>query len=328
MSRRIPFAAALAAFAVLYYADGSASKVLACLLAAALAQGSVLLVAAAELSNARWIVPLRRPLLGMLPLFLLPLLCHPDASLYAWSAHPTAWLNAGGMALRHHLFLLVSFGLAFLFARAMRAGAENRRAWAVAYIFSFVVSHSVMAVDWMMSFDYPWISTMFPALAMVEALYAGLALAGILCFVLTRRGACPPATLKDTATLTFGFALFWGGLFFAQYLTIWYGNIPEEVHYLELRFHHAGGRALFAASVLLLFAVPFFSLLATPLRKVPGAVLFLDAVVLGGLLVYRIFQVLPHAPISPLFLVLQLAALAGAGAVLMADGVKEAAAAG
>jgi formate-dependent nitrite reductase membrane component NrfD len=33
-----------------------------------------------------------------------------------------------------------------------------------------------------MSFDYPWVSTMLPAIYMIECLYAGLALAGILCF--------------------------------------------------------------------------------------------------------------------------------------------------
>jgi hypothetical protein len=324
MSKHSPWILALLIYGILYFLDDSGSKLLTFLLATALAQGSILLVAAAELSNAKWIAPLRKPLMGMWPLFLVPLLLPPDIDFYPWREHPTAWLNGSAVALRANILFAISLLAAIMFIRAMRAGSERRRAWAVAYIFSFVVSHSVMAVDWVMSLDYPWISTMFPALYMVEALYAGLALAGILCFFLHRRGACPPATLKDTATLTFGFALFWGGLFFAQYLTIWYANIPEEVHYLQARFHLPWGNALFYGSVVLLFAVPFFSFLINPLRRIPGAVLFFDGVILAGLLVYRAFHLLPHVTFSPLFLVVQLAALAGAVGWLMRNGVVEA----
>ncbi len=324
MKKNGPWILALLVYGLFYYLDASASKLLTFLLAAALAQGSILLVAAAELSNAQWIAPLRKPLMGMWPLFFIPCLADPDIALYAWSHQPTAWLNSAGVAFRSHILFIVSFVIAMMFIRAMRKGSERRRAWAVAYIFSFVVSHSVMAVDQVMSFDYPWISTMFPALYMVEALYAGLALAGIICFFLSRRGACPPATLKDTATLTFGFALFWGGLFFAQYLTIWYANIPEEVHYLQARFHLPWGNALFYGAVVLLFAVPFFSLLANPLRRIAGAVLFFDGVILAGLMAYRTFHLLPHVSFNPLLLVLQLAALAGAVGWMVRTGVGEA----
>jgi len=324
MRKNGPWILALLVYGILYFLDDSASKLLTFLLATALAQGSILLVAAAELSNAKWILPLRKPLMEMWPLFFIPTLADPDIALYAWSHHPTAWLNAAGVTFRSHILFIVSFAIAMMFISAMRKGSEGRRAWAVVYIFSFVISHTVMAVDQVMSFDYPWTSTMFPALYMVEALYAGLTLAGILCFFLGRRGACPPATLKDTATLTFGFSLFWGGLFFAQYLTIWYANIPEEVHYLQARFQLPWGNALFYGAVILLFAVPFFSLLANPLRRVAGAVLAIDGVILAGLLAYRVFHLLPHVAISPLFLVLQLAALAGAVGWLVRISIAEA----
>ena len=45
----------------------------------------------------------------------------------------------------------------------------------------------------------------------------------------------------------FGFSIFWGGLFFAQYLTIWYGNLPEEVGYFTRRFALPFGEPLFLA---------------------------------------------------------------------------------
>ena len=121
------------------------------------------------------------------------------------------------------------------------------------------VVKTLVAVDWVMSFDYPWVSTMLPAIYMIECLYAGLALAGILCFFASGDYPIEPATGPSTIQprMLFGFALFWSGLTFAQYLTIWYGNIPEEVVFFTRRFSLLGGTGLFAASISLLFVIPF-----------------------------------------------------------------------
>ncbi|MEI8314960.1 MAG: hypothetical protein WCG79_05860 [Verrucomicrobiota bacterium] len=104
------------------------------------------------------------------------------------------------------------------------------------------VVKTLVAVDWVMSFDYPWVSTMLPAIYMIECLYAGLALAGILCFFASGDYPIEPATGPSTIQprMLFGFALFWSGLTFAQYLTIWYGNIPEEVVFFHAPLFLAG----------------------------------------------------------------------------------------
>ena len=305
------------------YLDNTGTHIAAVSLGLAIAQGSILLVAAAELSNAKWIKPLKKYLLSMVPLlFLFPFLV--KLAPYAWLKHETAWLRADLFIARNMVALLVTAVIGWFYARYARAEKPASSTWAVVYILSFVVCQTLVAMDWTMSFDFPWISTMYPVLYMVEAFYAALALLGIICYVLER--AKPGSTggsLYDGATLLFGFSLFWGGLTFAQYLTIWYANIPEEVHYFTLRFGLPGGKALFAGTVALLFIVPFCSLLIHKVRKSPCAYCFLAYIVLLGVFVSRLFQMLPHVHFDFGLMAIQTLAMLGAVAALVRGSLRE-----
>ncbi|HSL92764.1 MAG TPA: hypothetical protein VK863_08950, partial [Candidatus Limnocylindrales bacterium] len=77
------------------------------------------------------------------------------------------------------------------------------------------------------------------------------------------------------------------GLFFAQYLTIWYGNIPEEVGFIAKRVSASPTRELSVASLFLLFFVPFPSLLSTRMKTNPYAVSAASLSILSGILVER-----------------------------------------
>jgi hypothetical protein len=303
--------------------DPSGTHLLPVLLGMALAQGSVLVVAAGELSNAKWLNPVKRPLLALAPAqFVFPFLV--KLAPYPWLRHETRWLREDFFLARNVVALLVMAVVAVLFARASRAEKPNSRKWAVAYILTFVVVQTLVAMDWTMSFDYPWISTMFPALYMVECFYAGLVMIGIICFARERHHpGSMSSTVYDGSTLFFGFALFWGGLTFAQYLTIWYGNIPEEVYYFTKRFALPGGVRLFAADIVLLFGVPFVTLLVHAARKNTNVHFFLAHLVLVGLLLSRLFHVLPYVQLNILALLIQLAAMLGLIAVVTRNALRE-----
>ena len=313
--KRVPLIVLCAVLVIAVHLDHSGTHLVAVLLGLALAQGSVLVVAAAELSNAQWIQPVKRPLLATVPLlFLFPFLVR--LAPYPWLEHPTAWLRADFFLGRDMGALAVLAIVANIFRRQSLAEAPARGKWAVWYILVFVVTQTLVAVDWVMSFDYPWISTMFPVLYMIESFYAGLALLGIVCFVLEqRRAGSAAAVLYDGASLIFGFALFWGGLFFAQYLTIWYGNLPEEVSYLTRRFAIIGGRQFFAAVCVLLFGVPFGVLLIHTARKSAAAVFAIAHLILIGLVIHRAFHLLPHVTFHLGWLLVQSLAMLGAVAL-------------
>ena len=298
--KRLCLIVACVALVALVQLDQSGTHLLPVLVGMALTMGSVLVVAAAELSNGKWITPVKRSLLAIAPLlFLFPFLV--KLAPYPWRANPTHWLSPDFFRVRDAAALLLVAIVGNLFRRASLAESPAKGKWAVAYILTFVVVKTLIAMDWVMSFEYPWISTMFPVLYMVECFSAGLALLGLICFV--RRKA--DGVLSDTATLLFGFALFWGGLYFAQYLTIWYGNLPEEVRFFTRRFALPGGKCLFATNAVLLFGLPFTAFLIRQARHNAWVVAGASLTILTGLFVSRLFHVLPYVQINPGLLALE-----------------------
>jgi hypothetical protein len=299
------------------YLDKTGTHIAGVLLGLAIAQGAVTVVAAAELSNAKWIQPVKKSLLALVPLlFLFPFLVR--LAPYAWLKHENAWLRGDLFVGRNMVVLLVTAVIGWLYSKKTLAEKPSSPRWAVAYILAFVVCQTLVAMDWTMSLDYPWISTMFPVLYMVEAFYAGLALIALICCAMeARKPGSVGGTLYDGATLMFGFGLFWGGLTFAQYLTIWYANIPEEVNYFTLRFAQPAGKFLFAATIMLLFVIPFGLLLIHKLRKSPRGLGYLACLILLGVFVSRLFHMFPHIKLDFGMLAIQTVAMLGCVALLV-----------
>ena len=64
----------------------------------------------------------------------------------------------------------------------------------------------------------------------------------------------------DLGKLCFAFSAFWGYLTFAQYVIIWYGNLPEETHYWRLRLLQPW-IGITTAVFVMMFIVPFFGIM-------------------------------------------------------------------
>ena len=97
----------------------------------------------------------------------------------------------------------------------------------------------------------------------------------------------------------FGFSLMWAGLFFAQFLTIWYGNLPEEVGFLARRLSASPLRELCVAVLFLLFFIPFPALLSTRAKSNPYVVSAAALSILSGILVERYVFLAPVVRFSP-----------------------------
>ena len=271
-----------------------------------LLQGAIAAAAVADLVGARWITVLRRELLAAYPLLLVPpvllVLLIPRLDLYPWAEAPGQWLNEPFFLLRNLALLLTVYGTGRLYARRSLQGDARTASSAVIYLFAFVAAQTLVAFDLVMSLEYPWISTLLGAYFFVEALYAGLALAAVLCFLLPqrRRESRPAAETSprwDIGLLLFGFSILWGGLFFAQYLLLWYGNLPEEVHFIARRLESF---PLLALAVLFLvgnFFIPFLVLLGQRAKHSALVVGVVAGSVLVGLFAERLFFVFPAVPL-------------------------------
>lgn len=269
-----------------------------------LLQGSVAAVAVTDLTNSRWTTPLRRQLLAaadLLPLLaLLFLLLWPLLDLYPWHAAPNGWLNRPFFLGRNLALLTATAVTARLFSRRSLHREPARLPFAIAYLFLFVACQSLVAFDWVMSLSYPWVSSMFGAFFFVEALYAGVALAGTMFLLFDRKAAGKdPAARRDAGLLLFGFSILWGGLFFAQFLTIWYGNLPEEVRFIAERISAPPTRELAVLFLSAGFAVPFLVLLSARAKRNARVLAAVSCVVLLGMFAEKLLFVLPKLPVRP-----------------------------
>jgi hypothetical protein len=96
----------------------------------------------------------------------------------------------------------------------------------------------------------------------------------------------------DLGKLVFAFTAFWGYLTFGQYLVIWYGNLPEETHFMRLRLI-APWKEITVASVVLVFASPFFGLLSRKTKVVLPWLAFFALCSLVGMWMMRYIEVYP-----------------------------------
>ncbi len=275
---------------------------------ASLAQGCVAIVAVTDLTRARWIASLRRELLcavHLLPLlFFLLLLLIPRISLYPWVEAPGLWLNEPFFLLRNLALFALVWWSGRRFAHRSLAGDPGVKEAAVTYLFIFVTSQSLVAYDLVMSLEYPWFSTLLGAYYFVESLYAAIALAALLFYFLYRQKEAidPKIALghqRDIGLLLFGFSVLWTGLFFTQYLLIWYGNLPEEVVFIVDRIGTPLRRGMGVLTIVGAFLVPFFVLISRRAKEKPGVVAAVATAVLVALFLERLLYVMPPIPMSP-----------------------------
>jgi len=131
------------------------------------------------------------------------------------------------------------------------------------FIFIFAVTFSLSAFDWIMSIDVHWYSTIFALKNLVASFLHGVSILTLIIFILYTRGYFPFLNkfhLHDFARYIFMLSIVWGYFWFAQFMIIWYGNIPEETVYYYVRWEE-GWKVLFFLEIILNWAIPFLILL-------------------------------------------------------------------
>jgi hypothetical protein len=111
--------------------------------------------------------------------------------------------------------------------------------WGGLYILAFALVLCLIGFDLIMSMDPHWISTLFGAYNFVKAFYIGLGALIILAAIIRLKqgeaSRLDTAHFHDIGKLFFAFCLLWADFFYVQLLVIYYGNIPEETHYVIIR---------------------------------------------------------------------------------------------
>jgi hypothetical protein len=131
------------------------------------------------------------------------------------------------------------------------------------FLFILAITFSLSAIDWIMSIDVNWYSTIFALKNLVAAFLHGVSILTLIVFILYKRGYFPffnKYHLHDFARYIFMLSIIWGYFWFAQFMIIWYGNIPDETIYYNIRWQN-GWQTLFFLEIGLNWFLPFMILL-------------------------------------------------------------------
>jgi hypothetical protein len=240
-----------------------------------------------------WMAVLFLPvLLGLVSLY--PW-ARPEAAADELVQKKAAYLNGPFFAVRAVLYLAVWSLLGYALSRLSRrqdAGMEPVRASLLRSLSGvglvvLSLTTTFAAVDWGMSLDPHWFSTMYGVLFIVGWTLSGLAFTILLLARLAGEApldrAYRPVTVHDLGKLLLAFTMMWGYVNFSQFLIIWSGNVGEETPFYLRRLE--GGWQVVAVLLLVFhFALPFALLLSRPLKRNPRAL----AAVAGLMLLMRL----------------------------------------
>lgn len=289
--------------------------------------GGIVLVALQYVTGAGWGVALRRlpeALAALIPVasvgVLVVLLAYP--AMYPWTepapedADPGAafrhlWLNRPFFILRALAYVV----LWTLFARAIVRGSTRQdedgqvghtytnRLLSAAFLVVFGVTSWLSSVDWIMSLEPKWSSTIFGVYHFAGLFLGALAAVVVLAVWLTHHGALRGILMQDhlhdLGMLLFSFSSFWMYIWFSQYMLIWYVNNPEETSYFVRRLH-GGWWSFFYLNVLLNWVVPFLVLMPRATKRSPRVMLAVALVILIGRWMDLYLMILPPLGEGPM----------------------------
>ena len=159
----------------------------------------------------------------------------------------------------------------------------------------------VVAFDWISSLEPEWYSDVIGVYLFAGMFLAGLAAVTLAVCQLKAQGRLPEVRFEHVYSLggwLFAFIVFWSYIAFAQYLLMWYADLPEEVYWYQQR-GHGPWRGMCLALALTHFVIPFFALVPRDAKGDLKRLRWVAALVLGAHfldLYWLIFPVLGERP--------------------------------
>jgi hypothetical protein len=267
--------------------------------------GSMFLVALEYAAGAVWSTPFKRVTeflaanIYLIPLLAIPLLLNVN-NIFHWT-HPdpsdkvlvnkAPYLNINFFIARVVVFWLIWL----IFYQFISRNSEKQDGNAdqiltktnirlsVAFIPIFAITISFAAIDWLMSLEPKWFSTIFGVYYFSGTVLAALAAGTIFIVLLNERGYFVKNLSSDhyysLGALLFAFTNFWAYIAFSQYLLIWYANLPEETFWFISRWH-GSWKFVSIGLVLIHFIIPYFGLLSQPSKMNPKRLIVMASVIL------------------------------------------------
>ena len=293
------------------------------------------------LSGGLWGLTLRRifeaaaKCLPLMFVLFIPLLLM-RTQLYAWMTHPSMttesyWYLTQGKWIFRWVFYFLIWGL-LTYELCRRGDRQDAPVPPGTYprfqglsgigLVLFALTTSFAAVDWVMSLDPHWGSTIYGLIFLAGQGLSALCFSIIILTKLTHyspyREIIKPMQFHDIGKLTLAFVMLFAYFSFSQWLIIWSGNLPDEISWYLHRIRGGFGYIILGI-VLLHFALPF-SLLLSRERKRAGRRLIGVAILIMFMRLIDIYwYVIPNFHDGKLFSIWYLAAPIGIGGLWVAN---------
>jgi hypothetical protein len=315
---------------------------------AGLAIGALILLGTFHASHARWTAVVRRVVetaacaLPLMAVLSLPILLGMS-DLFPW-AHPRdlteemrhlaehhrPYLNGTFFVVRTILYFVIWIAVSeLLLAWSRRQDREpalalttRQRALGIGALPAISIAASFATLDWIMSLDLTFASTVF-ALYWFAGAFLGVLCAVAVATALMRGpgqfGAYANAShLAALGKLILGMVVFWFYIAFCQYMLTWIADVPHEVRWYLVRVSGRWRRVTIVL-VIVQFVIPFLCLLSRPLKEHPASLTAVSLWLLAAHALDTYWLVLPaRDPAAPVLRWTDVTAFVGLGGLSLA----------
>lgn len=283
--------------------------------------GSLALLMLQHLTGGGWGLVIRRVLEAStrtLPLMLIlfvPIVLGAHW-IYSWThqeelaKHPvllekSQYLNLPFFTVRGAIYFAIWLALAFFLNRwsllqdrtAKNKFTKNMRVLSGPGMVLLVFTVTFASIDWFMSLDPEWSSTIYGFIYVAAWSLSALAFTVAVMAALAKHEPMNQIVgqshFQDLGKLLLALVMLWSYFAFSQFLIIWSGNLPEEISWYIPRIHGAWG-AIALAVIILHFAFPFLFLLSRSFKRDSGKLVIVAVLILVMRLIDLFWMIAPN----------------------------------
>jgi hypothetical protein len=188
------------------------------------------------------------------------------------------YLTVNGFIVRAVIYFAIWWALSFFLTKwsaeqdhpPMRDNSARFKALSGPGLILYGSTITFAVIDWIMSIDPSWISTIFGLSFLIGQVLSALCFAVVVERILFNdkpmSELLKPEQVHDHGKFMLAFIMVWAYFSFSQWLIIWAGNLPEEITWYMRRLNGGWGYVgLFL--VLFHFAIPFIMLISRPFKR-------------------------------------------------------------
>ncbi|MBI3047516.1 MAG: hypothetical protein HYY76_04315 [Acidobacteria bacterium] len=204
--------------------------------------------------------------------------------------HKAVYLNTGFFLARAFVYFAGWILIAWTLTRWSRLQDEGdiRVNLPIQYLAGgglvfYTFAATFAAIDWIMSINPHWYSTLFGFIFIGGHGISALSFTIVISTVLARRAPMDvmlkPSHFHDLGKLSLAFVMLWAYFNFSQYMLVYAANLVEEIPYFVTRIN-GGWQYLALFLVVFQFAVPFLLLLSRDLKRMPHRLVWVSLALL------------------------------------------------